>query len=145
MTQRILVVCIGNICRSPTAELLLRHHLPDLAVASAGISALGGEPMDPTALEVVQAHGLDGRAHVARQLYATLLDAADLILVMERSHVDAVARMEPLAAGRIFLLDHWGDRRDVADPFGQARPVFEDTYDHIERAVRAWLPHLQTA
>lgn len=144
MTQRILVTCVGNICRSPTAELLFRHYAPGVAVSSAGISALGGEPMAATALDVLRAHGLDGSRHIARQLHGALLDDADLILVMEKVHADAIARNAPLATGRLFLLDHWQDRHDIADPFGQPRSAFEDAYLQIDRAVQAWLPHLQT-
>lgn len=140
--KRILVVCVGNICRSPMAEVLFRHHLPGIAVSSAGIAALSGEPMDPTARAVLEAHGLDGRRHVARQLHDSLVLRADLVLGMEAAHVDGIRREVPRAAERTFLLDAWGRQEDIPDPFGQQRPAFEHAYDMIDAAVKAWLPRL---
>ncbi len=142
MTRRILVVCVGNICRSPTAEILFRHYAPDTVVTSAGLSALSGEPMDATALAVLGEHGLDGSGHAARQLYAGLIDHADLILTMEQAHLDAIERDTPGVNGRIFLLDQWCGEQDIADPFAQPRAAFELAYQRIDAAVQAWLAQL---
>lgn len=142
--KRVLIVCIGNICRSPTAEVLFRHHAPEVIVSSAGIAALSGEPMDPMALAVLDEHGLDGRHHVARQLHDSLILQADLVLGMEPAHVDGIKRGLPSAAGRTFLLDAWRRQEGIADPFGQQRPAFEHAYDVIDAAVQAWLPHLDS-
>lgn len=141
--QRILVVCVGNICRSPTAEIMLRQHLPDATVSSAGLHALVGQPMDATAREVLEAHGLDGGMHVARQFDARMLRDTDLILAMERAHVDAITRQAPQALGRTFLLGKWQDKRAIPDPYRQQRPAFEHVHEMIAAAVRAWLPYLQ--
>lgn len=61
MFKNILIVCVGNICRSPTAEALFAHRLSGqgLTISSAGIGALVGNPMDKTAHEVLQDHGLE--------------------------------------------------------------------------------------
>lgn len=126
------------------AEMLFRHYSPGLAVASAGICALGGNPMDPTALAVLHEHGLDGRDHVARQLHGGLTLSADLILGLEQSHVDTLGQLVPQADGRIFLLDQWRNQADIPDPFGQPRPAFETAYHMIDAAVQAWLPHLSS-
>lgn len=123
--------------------MLFRHHLPDLDVSSAGIGALDGRPMDPTALAVLEAHGLDGSAHVARRLDDALIARADLILGMEQVHVASIVRHAPHATGRIFLLDKWGQGRDIPDPFRQQRPAFEHVYTMIDAAVQAWLPYLR--
>lgn len=143
MFQRILVVCIGNICRSPTAEILLRHGLPGIQVSSAGISALVGRPMDATAQALLEEHDMDGSRHVARQLDDDMIRDADLILGMERAHIDAIVRRAPHAMGRTMLLGKWIQSREIADPYRQQRPAFEHVYQLIDAAVRAWTPYLQ--
>ncbi len=143
MIRRILVVCVGNLCRSPMAEVLFRHCLPDVKVSSAGLAAWSGEPMASHALDVLAAHDLKGDHHVARQLYDALIRQADLIVCMEHDQVDALKRHAPHAADRIFLLDHWLQREDIPDPFRQSRAAFESAYDAIDRAVRSWLPHIR--
>lgn len=145
MFQRILIACVGNICRSPTAEYLLRHRLGPghgATVESAGLSAMTGHPMDPAALELLRAHGVDGGAHVARQLDAGLLRRCDLVLAMERGHVDAIRRMAPEASGKVFLLDKWLHERDIPDPYRQRQAAYEQAYALIEQGVASWLRYL---
>src|SRR3546814_3067238 len=81
--NRILLVCIGNICRSPLAEALLKQHFPDKTVHSAGLAALVGHPADSTAQDIAHQHGLDLSAHRAQQITQAMCRSADLILVME--------------------------------------------------------------
>jgi len=143
--KRILVVCVGNICRSPTAEYLLRHRLSSAgaSIESAGLGALVGKPMDATAMQLLSEHGVDASAHQARQLTPTMLREADLVLAMERDHVARMMRMAPEASGKVMLLDRWVQGEDVADPYRQSREAFEHVYEMIERAVSAWLPYLR--
>ena len=69
MIQRALIVCVGNICRSPMAEIMLRERLAGrLQVASAGLAAVAGAPIDASAEVVLRANGLSGKDHVARKL-----------------------------------------------------------------------------
>lgn len=142
--ERILVVCVGNVCRSPTAACLLRHHLPERAagIGSAGLVALAEQPIDPMAGEVLTAHGLVAPGHRARRVTRELLQASDLVLAMEKSHLARLRADAPEATGKIFLLDKWVDSRDVPDPYGRPREVFERVYAMIDQGVRAWLPHL---
>jgi len=145
MFQRILIACVGNICRSPTAEYLFRERLGPshgATVSSAGINAMTGYPMDPSALDLLREHGVDGEAHVARQLDARLLREADLVLAMERGHVDAIRRMAPEASGKVFLLDKWLHSRDIPDPYRQRRAAYEQAYNLIEQGVSSWLRYL---
>jgi protein-tyrosine phosphatase len=139
-----LTVCIGNICRSPTAEYLFRHHLShrDIQIGSAGLSALQDHPMDDMAGQLLRDHGLDGSAHRARQLTPELLREHDLILGMEKSHLIAMTRVAPEASGKMFLLDKWLETRDIPDPYRQQRPAFEHVYALIEQGVHSWLPYL---
>lgn len=142
--KRILTVCVGNICRSPTAEYLFRQQLAGrgVEVGSAGVSALRGHPMDATAREVLEHHGVDGSGHVARQVTPAILRESDLILGMEKSHLAELARLAPEASGKMFLLDKWGQARDIPDPYKQQRPAFEHVYALIEQGVRSWMPYL---
>lgn len=142
--KRILTVCVGNICRSPTAEYLFRQHLSnrDIQVGSAGISAMCDYPMDATAAQVMGEHGVDGSGHRARQVTPELLRESDLILGMEKSHLTALARLAPEASGKMFLLDKWVGARDIPDPYRQQRPAFEHVYTLIDQGIRSWLPYL---
>lgn len=144
MIKRILTVCIGNICRSPTAEYLLRERLAsrDIQLGSAGLGALAGYPMDATALQLLAEQGIDGAAHRARQLTPAMLREADLVLGMEKNHVDAMVRLAPEASGKIFILDKWLQGRDIPDPYRQQRPAFEQAYGMIAQGVDSWLRYL---
>jgi protein-tyrosine phosphatase len=105
---RILVVCTGNVCRSPFIERLLGRELAGLGIAveSAGTGALVGEPIDPSAADQVRAHGADPGNHVARQLTAGLIAEADLVLTATRRHRGEVAVMSPRALRYAFA---WND------------------------------------
>jgi len=142
--ERILIVCVGNICRSPTAEYLFRHRLPSAGacIESAGLGALVGRRMDSSALEILGEHGMDGGAHRARQVTSSMLRAADLVLAMERDHVASLMRMAPEASGKVMLLDRWEQSADVPDPYRLGREAFEYVFQCIDHAVQKWLPHL---
>jgi protein-tyrosine phosphatase len=142
--SNILVVCIGNICRSPMAACLLRDRLGSkgIIVGSAGIGALVDQPMDPFAEEVLEKHGHNYADHRARQLDRRLLNDSDLILVMEKKMTDAVLRISPEARGKVFLMGKWQSDRDIPDPYRQSRAIFEHTYTLVDEAVDAWIRHL---
>lgn len=144
MFKRVLMVCIGNICRSPTAEVLLRHRMQgkDIVVESAGLAALRGHPIDATALALLEQHGLDGTLHKARQIDREIIDAADLILTMERKHLDGVLALAPHARGKTFLLGKWLDDAGVPDPYRQSHSAFERAYQLINSGVSSWVPYL---
>jgi low molecular weight protein-tyrosine phosphatase len=106
----ILVVCSGNICRSPIEEGLLRRalerRLGDAApiVGSAGTIAVDGAPAMPESVEAARERGVDIRTHAARRLTGELIGAAGLVVGMAAEHRDAVARLAPEAAARTFTL-----------------------------------------
>ena len=83
MFDSILVVCTGNICRSPIGEQLLRQLLPGKQITSAGIFGLEGSPADIHAQDVARRHGLSLGEHRARKLTPQIMRESDLILVME--------------------------------------------------------------
>lgn len=140
--NNILVVCVGNICRSPMAEVLLKHEFPEKTVWSAGLSALVGNPADPMSVEVAAAHGLDLSAHRAQQLTAWMCQPAELILVMEQGHKTELEQKFPLVRGKVFRLGDLG-KFDIADPYRQARTAFESAYADIARGVADWTPRIR--
>lgn len=142
MFDNILVVCVGNICRSPTGERLLRAALPDKSISSAGVGALVGHAADATASEVAQVHGLSLDGHAARQLTRALCQSADLILVMERKHIAAVTAIDPGAHGKTMLFGRWQGDREIADPYRLSREVYELVYDQLAQGAAAWVERL---
>ncbi|MCM0612647.1 low molecular weight phosphotyrosine protein phosphatase [Marinobacter sediminum] len=145
MFNNILIVCIGNICRSPMAEYLLRARLPENGgkeVYSAGIGALVDEAADDTALELLKEQGIDAIAHRAQQVTQEMLVDADLILVMEESHLKRLHEIAPQIRGRAFLLGKWQNDQPVPDPYRQQRPAFEHAFKLIDQAIESWLKHL---
>lgn len=101
----ILVVCTGNICRSPVGEAVLRSQLPqEMMAASAGTHAVVGAPAEPEAQEFLRREvGLEAN-HTARQLTRDQADSAHLIITMTSEHRSWVARNAPRAVRRTFTL-----------------------------------------
>lgn len=147
--MRVLFVCTGNICRSPTAEAVFRKRLADrggagalgAAIAdSAGTQALlAGQPPDPRARRVAEARGYNLSGMRARIIGRDDLDRADLILALDRTHLAALRRLAaPGQLGKIRLLLDYAPRfgrRDVPDPYGGGDAEFEAVLDLIEAAV----------
>ncbi|WP_163929909.1 low molecular weight protein-tyrosine-phosphatase [Paraferrimonas sp. SM1919] len=136
--NNILVVCVGNICRSPTAELLLKQAFPNKQIGSAGVGALVGKPMDASALQLAIDAGLDGRGHVAQQLTADMAKAADLILVMEKGHIEAVTSIAPFAMGKTFLYGKPIGDQAIPDPYRQSVEAFQHVFQLLCQATEGW-------
>ena len=142
MFQNILVVCMGNICRSPTAERILQKKLPNHRISSAGINALAGKDADFQAIKTALKHGVIVAGHTARQLTPQMCDEADLILVMEPAHIDMVADIQPSARSKAFLLAQWLPKKNIPDPFKQSSEMFEAVFLQIEQAADTWADKL---
>lgn len=138
MFNSILVVCVGNICRSPTGEALLKNLLKEKKVASAGISALVGKSADTTAKMIASEHGISLDTHVAQQFTAELSKEYDLILVMEKVHIESICRVLPEVRGKVMLFGHWNDRKEIPDPYRQSREAFEHVYKLLEDSAHKW-------
>jgi protein-tyrosine phosphatase len=143
--NKILIVCIGNICRSPTAETLLRNALvnSNIEVKSAGLGALHEHPIEAMAQALLEEHGHSTACHSARQLTPAIANESDLILVMEKRHIDGVLKIAPQARGKVFLLGKWQEDREITDPYRQGRPAFVHAYALIQEATHAWAQRLQ--
>ncbi|RQZ09535.1 low molecular weight phosphotyrosine protein phosphatase [Burkholderia sp. Bp9031] len=142
--RSILVVCIGNICRSPMAEVMLASELPDCVVQSAGVGALVGEQADPIARELMREKGFDIERHRARQLLRSQCMQADLVLVMDMEQKRYVERLNPLSRGRVFRLGEFGNT-DIRDPFGRGRESFAMALGSIEKGVGEWSERIATS
>lgn len=139
----VLVVCMGNICRSPIGEYLLKSALPSsISVSSAGLGALVGHPADDYALELMQEQGIDASAHVARQLSLALVTSHELILVMTGRQKEQLEAEYPSARGRVFRYGHW-QSAEIADPYQQNRAAFEAAYALLAAATSSWADKLR--
>ena len=143
--KRIMIVCVGNICRSPTAEHLLRVALApsDIVVSSAGLGALEKHPIEKNARAVLESKGHVLSDHSGTQLNSSLINDSDLILVMEKKHIDGVLQIAPEARGKVFLLGKWQGDHEIDDPYRQGMPAFIHAYALIDGAVNAWAQRLK--
>ena len=126
----ILLLCTGNICRSPMAEGILRHRLEELGVDatvhSAGLLDLGREASGP-AVEVMGERGVDLSSHRSRQMARELIIDADLVICMERVHVREAVLLDPPSFPKIFTLKELVRRGAMTGPRGP------------EESLAAWL------
>ena len=141
MIQNVLVICIGNICRSPVAEALLSLKLkntePTVTVSSAGLGAMIGHPADPLSIELAQHLGLDISQHRARQMTPEIVFSSELILTMTKDQQLQVEQQYPGVRGRVHRLGKWGEF-DVPDPYRRPKAIFQQSIALIEQGVNEW-------
>jgi protein-tyrosine phosphatase len=151
--KRILFVCTGNICRSPTAEGLFRHRIREagldrlLLADSAGTEGYhAGNPPDPRAIAEAARHGVEIGDLRARRLEGVDFERFDLLLGMDRSHL---ARMRRLAPPRThdrlgLLLAHAPDcgYAEVPDPYYGAEADYRLSYRLIDAGIQGLLRYL---
>ena len=143
--ERILVVCTGNICRSPIGEFLLRDTLVKAGrkpeVRSAGVGALVDHPADENAIAIMAERGIDLGPHRAQQATVALCRWAELVLVMESHHREALGDIDPAVRGKTFLLGHW-QKKEIPDPYKRSRDVWTHAVKLIDEGVEAWAKKL---
>lgn len=146
---KVLFVCTGNICRSPTAEGVFRHLVEEaglshrIAADSAGTHGYHvGEPPDPRTRQAAKARGIDLSGLRARKLVAADFTAFDHILALDHGHLAHIRRVAPpsaTAAVALFL----PDGREVPDPYYGDGAHFEEVLDLCERGARALLDRIR--
>ena len=139
--KRILVVCHGNIIRSPFAARLVVQALADheaVSISSGGLEAVPGNPPDPTAILIGSRFSVDLKDHTAVPVTADSVANADVIFVMEIAHLLAMRRRFPEARRKTFLLTCLAPETplEIRDPVDGDETVFQACFEHIVRAVR---------
>ncbi len=138
MFKNVMMVCIGNICRSPIAEVYLKHHQPQLSVFSSGLGALVGKPADPKSVDLMTAKDIDLTKHCAQQINSVLVSSSDLILTMEQKHIDAIQAKFPESRGKVHLICKWDDNQEIPDPYKKNEAAFASAATLIESGLDAW-------
>jgi protein-tyrosine phosphatase len=152
MTYHVCVVCLGNICRSPMAEVVLRETLAEhglgglVVVDSAGTGGWHqGGPMDERAAATLAEHGYDGSSHRARQFLKEWYGQVDLVLAMDRENLRALRRLAPEGADvRLFRsFDPAAPREaEVPDPYYGGREGFTEVLEMVRAASKGLSEHL---
>jgi len=144
--RSLLVICHGNICRSPFAAVLLAQSLPGISITSAGLAAEDGGPADPTAARAASRRGVSLDAHRARRVMASDLRSADLVLGMEGRHLEAALGLAPERRDRVRLLGEFLPDAPftIVDPWGRDDEVFDRVFARIELAAKELARALRT-
>lgn len=129
----VLMVCTGNICRSPIAAGLLEHYLPEnlkakVQVSSAGTHALHGHQAQEYAVEAMDKIGIDIRKHRARQVTERIARGSDLILTMEAAHCRRVKSLLSWRHDPPRMISEFNQLRsvhDIVDPYGHPLEAYE--------------------
>ncbi|MBN1781268.1 hypothetical protein JW948_09105 [bacterium] len=126
-------------------KMIADHGITHIRIRSAGMLAVNGAPAASSARSVSGNHGVDLSAHAARFVSADLIDEADVILVMERNHLQEIREWFPGGTGKIFLLKSFGPDgtdEEVDDPIGGNPDLFELCFQVIESEIRRIFPAL---
>ena len=138
--ERILVICHANLCRSPYMAAVLQRLVPNVQVTSAGLLG-AGRRVPPEALQCARAHDVDLSAHRSTLLTRAIIDAADLVIVMEPRQARMLIRGYRVPADRVVIAGDLDPRnedpRRIEDPWGGDVAMFEHTFLRLGRCARA--------
>lgn len=147
--MRVLFVCMGNICRSPTAEGVFRRVLVERGIVTIELDSAGthdyhvGDPPDRRAIAAAQRRGVDLSALRARQVESQDFERFDLILAMDQENLSVLRQRAPRHAHeRIRLVMDYAPqahRREVPDPYYGGSQGFEEVLDLLEQAAQGFL------
>ncbi len=145
------MVCTGNICRSPLAEGLLLHMLPEplqtlVSIRSAGTHGLHGNRAEPFAVRAATIHGADISGHRASILDATRIRASDLVLAMEKYHLDKINNLLFFRCKYARLLGSFAPEREnpeIEDPYGLPYAAYETCASEIIACMPALIEHVR--
>jgi len=149
--KNVLFVCTGNICRSPIAEGLFRQLIgnrDDIEVSSAGVHAVRGQPPSLYAVQVCENEGVDISGLRSQPLSADLVERASHIFAMTGAHLETIHLLFPHGAEKTFLLREFEQPgattwRDVPDPIGLGREVYQDCARTIKNALPSVLAFVE--
>ncbi|MDD2806239.1 MAG: hypothetical protein PHV33_11840 [Elusimicrobiales bacterium] len=136
--MKVLFICTGNMCRSPAAELLLRHYgaARGFEARSRGTGVQPGFGLHKKMAALLKADGVTDLAHKGSLVMEPDVDWADLILVMEEAQRDALADQFPQSMRKTqLLLDYAGLGGELEDPMGKDDKVFKQVFQTIKQAV----------
>jgi len=138
MFESILLICTGNICRSPIADRILLRAFPQKKITSVGLEALVGYSADATAARVAATMGICLAGHTVRSFDITEANKHALLLVMEQSQLEKISLMAPELRGKVMLLGRWNGNRDIPDPYKKSDAAFESVLNLIALACEQW-------
>jgi protein-tyrosine phosphatase len=144
--RKILVVCHGNVCRSPYLHAVLQRALPEVAVTSAGF--FGSDRAVPEISVTLSAkRGLDLSRYRSRPLTQSTVGNADLVIVMDSYQARELARMFAINRARIVIAGDLDPRfdasRSIADPWNRSSDAFESSFDRLDRCAATLVSILQ--
>ena len=138
-----MMVCVGNICRSPIADAYLKTRCPEINVFSSGLGALVGKPADNKSVELMKIRGIDISSHRAQQINSALVAKSDLILTMQQEHVDFIHERFPSSMGKVYLIGKWLNNREIMDPFGGDIADFKKSSEIIFAGIDSWVKKIK--
>jgi protein-tyrosine phosphatase len=146
--RKILVVCYGNVCRSPYLQAVLQRALPDLEVMSAGFYG-SDRPVPPASLTLSVKRGLDLSRFRSRPLSQSMVSSAELVVVMDSNQATQMSRMFRVSPARIVIAGDLDPRfeasRAIVDPWNQSDDVFEASFNRLDRCAAALVTAIRPA
>lgn len=132
--KKILFVCTGNTCRSPMAELCLKHKfklagIKGISVKSAGLSAIDGDKMNKKSATALKNAGIKPYPFKSRAITLEMINKSDLIICMALNHKEMLS-----FSGKAFTLAELTGGNDILDPFGGDQQIYNRTFNEIEEA-----------
>ncbi len=146
--RRILVLCYGNVCRSPYLQAALHRGLPDVDVTSAGFVG-SGRAVPSIALAIGEQRGIDLSGHRSQLVSLWRVADADLVIVMDAELAKRVVRSFPIKSSKIVVAPDLAPRfesaRGILDPWNQSEETYVASFDHLDRCAATLVEILENA